>query len=123
MTMRVLLATDGSDDAQFACDWLAHWPLPAGSRLRVVSAVSVPPSALDIPTVREFVASLREQARHAAEVAWKQVAPGFADSEAQVLDGEPREVILQMAEAWPADLIVLGARGLGAVAGVLLGSV
>ena len=121
--MRVLVATDGSDDARSACEWLARWPLPRGSRLRVVSAVSVPPSALDIPTVREFAASLREEARVAAETAWKRLAPAFADSEAQVLDGDAREVILQAAEAWPADLIVLGARGLGAVAGVLLGSV
>jgi nucleotide-binding universal stress UspA family protein len=32
-------------------------------------------------------------------------------------------VILRAAEEWPADLVVLGARGLGAVAGFLLGSV
>src|SRR5262245_19933147 len=121
--MRVLMATDGSDDARSACEWLARWPLPAGSRLRVVGAVNVPPSSLDIPTVREFVASLREEARHAAEAAWKRLASGFADSEAQVLEGDAREVILQAAEAWPADLIVLGARGLEAVAGVLLASV
>jgi nucleotide-binding universal stress UspA family protein len=121
--MRVLMCTDGSDDARSACEWLARWPLPAGSRLRVVSAVSVPPSALDIPTVHEFVASLREEARLAAEAAWKRLAPGFVDSEAHVLDGEARDVILKAAEEWPADLIVLGARGLGAVAGVLLGSV
>jgi nucleotide-binding universal stress UspA family protein len=121
--MRVLLATDGSDDARSACDWLARWSLPAGSRLRVVSAVSVPPSTLDIPTVRDFIGSLREEARVAVDAAWAKLAPGFADSEAHVLDGNARDVILRAAEEWPADLIVVGARGLGAVAGVLLGSV
>ena len=67
--MRVLLATDGSDDASTATAWLARFPIPANSHLRVVSAVSIPPSALDLPTVREFEASLRESARQTAEAA------------------------------------------------------
>jgi|SRR6185436_7904807 len=121
--MRVLLAVDGSDDARAAGAWLAQLPLPAGSRLRVVTAVSIPPSALDIPTVREFNTALREQAREAAEAARAQLAPGFAQSEVLVREGDAREVILTAAETWPADLVVMGARGLGAVAGLLLGSV
>jgi len=121
--MRVLLAVDGSDDARAAGAWLAQHPLPTGSRLRVVTAVSIPPSALDIPTVREFNTALREQAREAAEAARAQLAPGFAQSEVLVREGDAREVILTAAETWPADLVVMGARGLGAVAGLLLGSV
>jgi nucleotide-binding universal stress UspA family protein len=101
--MRIVLATDGSDDGRAAGAWLAHFPLPIGSRLLVVSAVSIPPSALDLPTVRDFIASLREEARRTA--------------------GDARDGILRVAEEWPADLVVLGARGLGALAGFLLGSV
>jgi len=44
--MRVLLATDGSEDARAATAWLEQFPLPPGSALRVVSAVSAPPAAL-----------------------------------------------------------------------------
>ena len=36
MTMRVLLATDGSDDARAATAWLGAFPLPAGAALRVI---------------------------------------------------------------------------------------
>jgi nucleotide-binding universal stress UspA family protein len=121
--MRVLLATDGSDDGRTASAWLAQFPLPSGSRLLVVSAVSIPPSALDLPTVRDFIASLREEARRTAQDARAQLAPRFAESEARVLEGDARDAILRVAEEWPADLVVLGARGLGAVAGFLLGSV
>ena len=99
------------------------FPLPANSHLRVVSAVSIPPSALDVPTVRDFEASLREAARQTAEAARAALAHRFADDDVQVLEGDAREAILRVAEEWPADLVVLGARGLGAVAGFLLGSV
>ena len=121
--MRVLLATDGSDDARTAAAWLSHFPLPAGSRVRVVSVVSIPASALDLPTVRDFVGTLREDARRAAEAAQSALAARFPDAEVQVLEGDARQTILRAAEEWPAELVVLGARGLGAVAGFLLGSV
>lgn len=59
----------------------------------------------------------------AAEGARAQLVPRFGESEAQVLEGDAREAILRAAEEWPAALVVPGARGLGAVAGFLLGSV
>ncbi len=121
--MRVLLATDGSEDARTAVAWLGAFPLPADTELRVVTAVSVPPSALDIPTVREFQTSLRDEAHRLAEQARAALAPRFPGISAHVGDGDAREVILRATEEWPADLVVLGARGLGAVAGFLLGSV
>jgi nucleotide-binding universal stress UspA family protein len=121
--MRVLLATDGSDDARAATAWLTRLPIPPGSELRVVCAVSLPPSALDVPTVRDFLASLREEGRRTADAAQAALAGRFARAEVQVPEGEACEVILRAAAEWPADLIVMGARGLDAVAGFLLGSV
>jgi nucleotide-binding universal stress UspA family protein len=121
--MRVLLATDGSDDARAAAAWLTQFPLPAGSELRVVSAVSIPASALDVPPVREFVKSLTDEAQRVAEAARTALAPRFKAADVHVVEGDARDVILRAAEEGLADLIVLGARGLGAVAGALLGSV
>jgi nucleotide-binding universal stress UspA family protein len=40
-----------------------------------------------------------------------------------VIEGEPREEILAMAEAWPADAIVVGSHGRKGLDRVLLGSV
>jgi nucleotide-binding universal stress UspA family protein len=121
--MRVLLATDGSDDARAATAWLRAFPLPADAVLRVVSAVDVPPAAVDLPTVREFQHSLREEATRLGEAARAAIAARFTAADVRVVDGDARHVILRAAEEWPADLVVLGARGLGAVSGFLLGSV
>lgn len=121
--MRVLLATDGSDDARAATTWLTQFPLPAGSRVRIVTVVSLPTAALDLPTVRDFLSGLREDAQRAAETAREALAARFPDAEVQVVEGDARQAILRAAEGWPADLVVLGARGLGTVAGFLLGSV
>jgi len=121
--MRIVLATDGSEDASTATAWLGRFPVPAKSHLLVVSAANIPPSALDLPTVREFNASLREAARQTAETARTALAHRFAMTDVQVPEGDAREAILRVAEEWPADLVVLGARGLGAVAGFLMGSV
>jgi nucleotide-binding universal stress UspA family protein len=121
--MRVLLATDGSEDARAATAWLGQFPLPADSALRVVSAVSAPPWGVDMPAVRDFPESLRSEARRLAEAARQALARRFANADVHIADGDARQVILRAAEQWPADLVVLGARGLGAVAGFLLGSV
>lgn len=112
--MRMLLATDGSEDARVAVDWLATFPLPPASRLWVVSVLSIPTPALDVPPMREFQQSMRDEARRVAEAARAALAKRFVESDIEVVEGDAREEILRVAETWPADLIVLGARGLGA---------
>jgi nucleotide-binding universal stress UspA family protein len=120
--MRVLLATDGSDDARKATTWLERLPLPPGTALRVLSVVHLPQSALDIQPVREFNQAMMDLARQTAEGA-KTTLSAKGPVEIRVLDGEPRETILREASDWPAELTVVGARGLGAVGRFFLGSV
>jgi nucleotide-binding universal stress UspA family protein len=120
--MRVLLATDGSDDARTATTWLQELPLPAGTSIRVLAVAHCPRSALDIPPVREFNRALMEATRRTAEAAGAPLAKK-GPVEIRALDGEPRETIIREATDWPADLTVVGARGLGAVGRFLMGSV
>jgi nucleotide-binding universal stress UspA family protein len=120
--VRVLLATDGSDDARRAGQWLAMLPVSAQAHVRVVAVVTLPPSPIDIPTVREYHAHLRDAGRKVAEDAARALA-GIRSVETRVCEGEPREQILAEAHDWQADLVVVGAKGLGAVTRFLLGSV
>src|SRR5262249_2234225 len=68
---------------------------------------------------REFVG---ENERVVAEARGR-LAKRWPAVSANVLDGDPRKAIVDAAAKFGSDLIVLGARGLGAVASFLLGSV
>ena len=48
---------------------------------------------------------------------------GIKDISAHIVDGSPADKIIAVAEKENADMIVMGSRGLGNVAGVLMGSV
>jgi len=120
--MRVLLATDGSKDARAAAEYLKDFPLPGGATIRVMTVVTLPPSALDIPPVAAFSESLLAEGRRVVEEARAVLGPRAAVEE-RVVQGNPKEEIVRAAEEWPADLVVVGGRGLGGVRGFLLGSV
>lgn len=120
--MRVLLATDGSEDARAATAYLKEFPLPGSATIRILTVVTVPSSALDIPSVAAFSESLLAEGRHLGEEARAHLGPRAA-VETRVVQGVPKEEIVREAEEWPADLVVVGARGLGGVKGLLLGSV
>jgi nucleotide-binding universal stress UspA family protein len=121
--VRVVLATDGSPDAQAATRYLSIFPLPESAAVLVVSVVDVPRSALDGVPVRGFREPAREEASRIAEQARAELAGRWPTTAVATVEGDPREAIVRVAEEWQADLVVLGARGLGAVERVVLGSV
>ena len=119
--MRVLVATDGSRDAAEAVEWLAHFPLPAEADIEVISAMPRPifnEAVLQTPWTE-----LRKQTEAVVEDARARLAKRWPATTARIVEGDPRPALVDAAIASSADLIVLGARGLGAVASILLGSV
>jgi nucleotide-binding universal stress UspA family protein len=121
--MRVLLALDGSDQSRTAADSLAAMPLPQPVTVRVLHVVTLPQALLEVEPVRAVNTALREQGRRSVNAARTALAPHFGDAEGQLLEGDPRVAIVELATQWSADLVVVGARGLGTIAGFLLGSV
>ena len=114
--MRVLLGTDGSPDAVRAADWLARFPLPAESEFLLVSVLPHLGSR-----AAEHANAMHAQARQVLDDARLKLAPRAVD--VRLMEGGVRDRLLQIAEEWKADLIVLGARGLSGVERALLGSV
>ncbi|MGE5274298.1 MAG: universal stress protein [Verrucomicrobiota bacterium] len=123
----IVVGVDGSECARDALTSAAGEAALRGSRLRIVCAWDVPPyvyaggfaPSLDRATLDGFRENAEAVVRQAvAEV--QRVQPSVA-CEGEALEGQPAEVLLHEAEG--ASLIVVGNRGRGGFASLLLGSV
>ena len=121
--MRILLATDGSKDARAATAFLKELSPAPSTTVRIVAVITVPDIALDASPAREFKRAVRDEAQAFVEAARATLAPRGFTIESEVVVGDPRQQIVTLAEKWAADLIVVGARGVGAIKRFLLGSV
>lgn len=131
---RVLLATDGSEYSQLAARSIADRPWPAGTEVRILSAVElILPAArafLQPPLIDSaFVEFARTEAMHRSQDAIASAgkilsAAALTVSESiSVLLDTPKAIILAEAAQWEADLIVLGSHGRRGMDRLLLGSV
>ena len=130
--MKILLAVDGSECSEAAVKSVAQRPWPAGSELKIISAVE--PAYL--PTTDTWVLpenyyleiekAAQEQAQSAIKSAVEQIKASDVAKLAittEIQDGPARDVILEEADKWGADLIVLGSHGYRGLKKFLLGSV
>ena len=116
---RVIVATDGSTDARGAVTTAAHFPWPAGARVRVVVA------RRNRAEYRRSIllTALDRGAEMAADHARRVLARRWPDLDVVIVDKPPVTAVLGEAERFGADVIVVGWRGHGAVRRVLMGSV
>lgn len=130
--MKILLVADGSAPSEDAINEVAHRPWPVGSSVEILSVVETIP----LPATENWVASDnyyqdllragRNQAQAALDKAVKILRASHGASLkiiTNIIEGYPQRAILDEAETWGADLIVLGSRGLGAFRRLLFGSV
>jgi nucleotide-binding universal stress UspA family protein len=121
--MKILVATDGSEHGQYAVEQALGLAGPTNAGLTIVYVRHAPAPVLGDPYYQR---SLSAGLRHAEEVAAqakRQAADAGVDAEVEVLEGPPAHSIVELAQAREVDLIVVGSRGRGPVAGTLLGSV
>src|SRR6185369_7507342 len=130
--MKILLAVDGSPCSDAAVEEVSRRPWPDGSSIKVLTAfeLPVPPTpegwALPVNYFEEMDVALRKQAQNIVDGAIAKLKPKLPKStsiDAQILPGSPRAAILDEAENWGADLIVVGSHGYRAWERFLLGSV
>jgi nucleotide-binding universal stress UspA family protein len=121
----IVVGTDGSPSADAAVRRAAELAKGSGTRVHLVTAYP------DVPTYRETIASSAK----AEPIDLRQVAESILARESRALEdegievmahaweGDPAEVIIDVAQEEGADLIVVGARGLSGLQRFLLGSV
>ena len=109
---KVLIATDGSETSTTAAHAVARRPWPEGSEFKIVSVEE--PWAIKSSKIgpQEAVTSVQDVLASA----------GLKATEA-VFSGNAKEVILEEARKWDADLIVVGSHGRRGFKRFLLGSV
>jgi nucleotide-binding universal stress UspA family protein len=128
--MKILLAVDGSESSRAAVEEVGRRPWPNPSEVRIVTAeppieASLLTDAADSGVFDELVKQQSEFAGARLEEAaglLRTRAPHLLVTTARIT-GRPKDVIVDDAERWGADLIVLGSHGYGALRRFLLGSV
>ncbi len=121
MYRTILLAYDGSEHAQKAAAIAGEEARLHGAKLVIVYAYDPVPDWLGDPLFEEALARRVTAAKERVEEAKERVGE-VPRLEVEVLEGPPAEAILRAAETHEVDLIVMGTRGLGGLAGTLLGS-
>ena len=133
--MKILLAVDGSPCSDAAVKEVGRRPWPEGSSVKVLSAFELPmpvvpltPEGWSLPVsyFEELEVALRKQAQNIVVEALEKLKSTMNKTiaiDGQCVSGAPRTVILDEAETWGADLIVVGSHGYRAWERFLLGSV
>jgi nucleotide-binding universal stress UspA family protein len=132
--MKILLAIDGSVYSHAAVEEIAKRPWPAESEVKVISVAETPIIGIEPwgagVAVPAYFEELQRTAREAAKAVIESALVRLKTAEdktlnvnSEIIQGSPRQVIVEEAERWGADLIVMGSRGLGAWNRLLLGSV
>jgi nucleotide-binding universal stress UspA family protein len=131
--IRVLLATDGSECSEVAARSIAERPWPLGSEIHILSVVELSVPLFRVPYPPYFdphaMEELRGQAMQRTEEAVMASEKIITDAGLTVSGtvavpcATPKELILEEAHKWGADLIVVGSHGRRGINRFLLGSV
>ena len=130
--MKILLAVDGSEASRVAVEEAARMPWPEGSVVRIVSAVEIPYSTrqwgMSMPSgsYEEWERIFEERSVEnmtQAMARFGEIAGAQTEVDAKTIKGHPKIAILDEAEDWGADLIIVGTHGYKALERLWLGSV
>lgn len=131
--MKILLAIDGSPFSNAAVDAVSAYLWPKDSELKVISVVETQlpiapePFGVGVDFALEIQNLERTQAEQAVEEAVTKIRASEngknLDITSALPTGSPKRVIVEEAEEWGSELIVIGSHGYHFWERMLLGSV
>lgn len=126
MFRNILVAIDGSADAETALAHAIDLASSQHAKLTIFSAVPSPPTFAYATPGSAALADLDEQARRETEQILREAAervPGGVSVTTVMRDEPAKPALLRQIADGRHDLVVMGSRGRGAVRSALLGSV
>jgi nucleotide-binding universal stress UspA family protein len=127
--MKILIAIDGSDFSLAALRSVIVRPWPPDTAVKALHVVE-PPSLLMgremggyDPEFETVWNALREQAKDLVEKAAEKLRGAKFNVTTELVEGDPKSQIIDVANAWRADMIVLGSHGRTGISRFLMGSV
>lgn len=123
MFKRILLAVDGSDHAMRAAkvaSEMAH--CVKADELRVVVAYDPIPPYLGEPNLQGAINARLDDAQEILQKAVTALGDVSGEIHTELIEGDSAEAIIEVAKTRKSEVIVMGSRGLGRLAGLVLGS-
>ena|SRR5262245_30922990 len=124
--VRLIVGVDGSKYAESAVQAIANRHWPKGSEVRVVGAIGIfPPVATEYMALEagKWIAAENTRVKEAVEAAIRRLDGSGLGISSVVKEGDPKYLLCDQAEEMDADCIFVGARGMGRIERLLLGSV
>lgn len=131
--MKIIIATDDSKFARSAIKFAGRFIFEAGSEIKLVTVIE-PVFGIELETIIESTEELTDPESPLYPVAFERLEKSkrvlsevFSGQDVtistKVLAGPAARAVVEEAEAWNADLIVVGTHGLGFWKRTLIGSV
>lgn len=119
----IMVAIDGSEGSLAAIDEAVDLAAPLGAHITFLAVRKAPSSLLGTTNYQCRLARDLGVTRAAVDAALEKAQGAGIEARGEVLEGDAVDEILSFADNCGADLIVMGSRGHGALAGAMLGSV
>lgn len=121
--MRILIGVDNSSFSQAAVESVARRRWEPGTEIKIVSAVDMhfEPGFGETGSSENHYDTARQAIDRA--IATLRASQNQFELMGDIIEGSPKQVLLEEAEAWNADVIVVGSHGRRGLDRFLLGSV
>ena len=120
---KILLAVDGSDHALHAARVAAEMARGMKPKeFRIVVSYDSIPVYLGEPNMQFAIDNRKKDAEEILDKAIKEVGTIPGEIHTEMIEGDPAVAIIEVANTRQSNIIIMGSRGLGRLAGLVLGS-